>query len=112
LAKELQTVKSWTATAHRVGDAWTRGDVPTPYVKETLEKTQQELKNETDTLSKLSIEPSQRATVLEQLKRFEDTVGQMSKVVEQKNPQAMTQQIQQLSIQEQTLDKLAKTVGG
>ncbi len=112
LAKELQTVKSWTATAHMVGDLWTHGDVPTTYAKQTLEKTQEELKNETDTLSKLSIEPSQHSTVLEHLKSLEDTVSQMSKAVEQKDAQAMTQQIQQLSTQEQTIDKLVKTAGG
>jgi hypothetical protein len=112
LAKELQTVKSWTATAHMVADAQIHGDVPTVYAKHTLEKAQEELKHETDTLSKLSIAPSQRRTVLEQLKRLEDTLGQMSKAVEQKDPQAMIQQIQQLSTQEQTINMLAKTAGG
>lgn len=112
LAKELQTVKSWAATAEMVGDAWIRGNVPKAYAKQTLEKTQEELKNETDTLSKLSIESSQRDTVLEQLKRLENTVGQMSKAVEQKDQKLIAQQIQQLSLEEQMIDKLAKTAGG
>lgn len=112
LAKELQTVKSWAATAHLVGDSWTQGNVPEAYAKQTLEKTQEELKNETDTLSKLSIESSQRDTLLDQLKRLENTVGQMSKAVAQKDQKAIAQQIQQLSLEEQMLDKLAKTAGG
>lgn len=41
LAKELQTVKSWTATAHMVADAQIHGDVPTAYAKHTLEKAQE-----------------------------------------------------------------------
>lgn len=112
LAKELQTVKSWAATAHLVGDSWMRGNVPEAYTKQTLEKTQEELKHETDTLSKLSIESSQRDTVLEQLKRLENTVAQMSKAVEQKDQKAIAHQIQQLSLEEQTIDKLVKTAGG
>jgi len=33
-----------------VGDAWLRGGVPTVYAKQTLQKAQQELQKEIDTL--------------------------------------------------------------
>ncbi len=110
LAKELQTVKSWTATAHLVGDTWMRGDVPTPYAKQTLSKTRTELQNEVDTLSQKA--PAQnRTTLVVQLQRLQETVEQMSKAVEQKDARAMQQQIQQLSAQEQSISNLAKTTG-
>jgi|ERR687885_590851 hypothetical protein len=110
LTQELQTVKSWAATAHLVGDTWIRGDVPTAYAKRTLSTTQKELQNE---LNKLSQEapPQSRATLVAQLQRLQSTVKQMSKAVEQKNAMAMQQQIQQLSAQEQSISTLAKTAG-
>lgn len=110
LAKELQTVKSWTATAHLVGDTWIRGDVPTAYAKQTLSKTQEELQNEVDILSHKA--PAQnRTTLVVQLQRLQGTVQQMSKALEQKDARAMQRQIQQLSAQEQSISNLAKTAG-
>lgn len=118
LAKELQTVTSWAATAHMVGDAWTRGVVPTAYAKQTLEKAQKELHKEIDKLTQKS-DPQDRATLQEQLRRLESTVGQMSTAVEQGNRTALAklvadiaQQLKQLSREEQTISTLAKTAGG
>ena len=110
LAKELQTVKSWTATAHLVGDTWIRGDVPTAYAKRTLSKTQEELQNEVEILSQKA--PAQnRTTLVVQLQHLQETVQQMSKAVEQKDAKAMQWQIQQLSAQEQSISNFAKTAG-
>lgn len=67
VSKELQSVKSWAATAHMVGDAWKRKAVPTAYAKQTLTKTQEELKKETDSLSKLSIDEQKRASILKSI---------------------------------------------
>ncbi|HEY9611325.1 hypothetical protein [Allocoleopsis sp.] len=103
-------MKSWTATAHLVGDTWMRGDVPTAYAKRTLSKTQKELQNEVDTLSQKA--PAQnRTTIVIQLQRLQGTLEQMSKAVEQKDTRAMERQIQQLSAQEQSISNLAKTAG-
>ena len=110
LAKDLQTVKSWTATAHLVGDTWIRGDVPTAYAKRTLSKTQEELQNEVEILSQKA--PAQnRTTLVVQLQRLQQTVQQMSKALEHKDARAMQRQIQQLSAQEQSISNLAKTAG-
>lgn len=110
LAKELQTVKSWTATAHLVGDTWIRGDVPTAYAKRTLSKTQEELQNELDVLSQ-KVPAQNRTTLVVQLQRLQGTVQQMSKALEQKDARAMQRQIQQLSAQEESISNLAKTAG-
>lgn len=111
LTKELKTVTSWAATAQMVGDAWTRGVVPTAYAKQTLSTAQKKLHKETDTLFKSSTDPTQRRTIIQHLQRLESTVSQMSMAVEQGDYIAMAQQLKQLSTQEQTISTLAKTVG-
>jgi len=111
LTKELQTVTSWAATAQMVGDAWSHGNVPTLYAKQTLSKAQQKLHQETDTLAHSST-LTQHRTLLAQLQRLASIVGQMSIAVEQKDHVAMSQYLKQLSTQEQTLSTLAKTAGG
>jgi len=110
LTKELQTVKSWAATAHLVGDTWIRGDVPTAYAKRTLSTTQKELQKEKDNLSQKA-PPQSRAMLVAQLQHIQATVEQMSKAVEQKDSKTMNQQIQELSAQEQSISTLAKTAG-
>ena len=112
LATELETVTSWAATAHMVGDAWINGTVPTAYAKQTLEAAQQSLQEEMDTLAQGSTVPSDRRTkLLETLQSLEQTVGQMATAVEQEDRAALTQQMQQLSTEEQTIGTLAKNAG-
>lgn len=110
--KELQSVKSWAATAHMVGDAWKRGAVPTAYAKQTLAKTQKELKKEVDSLSESSIDKEKRASIIKSIFSLQVTLTQMSTSIEHKNYQALTQEIQQLSAQEQNMTKLAQNLGG
>ncbi|OKH50370.1 hypothetical protein NIES2101_19515 [Calothrix sp. HK-06] len=112
VSKELRSVKSWAATAHMVGDAWKRGAVPTAYAKQTLKKTQEELKKETDSLSKSSIDEEKRASILKSLFSLQTTLTQMSTSIEHKSYKALTQEIQQLSAQEQNMTKLAQTASG
>ena len=111
ITKEIQTVLSWAATAHMVGGAWARGAVPTAYAQQTLDKTQKQLAEETDTLSHLSADSKQRHTVLEHLQSLKSTVGQMSKSVEQKDYSAIALQLQQLATEQQQLNTLAHAGG-
>lgn len=110
LAKELKTVASWAATTHMVGDAWLRGRVPTAYAKRTLQSAQKELQKETNTLAKVAPAPD-RTKALAQLEHLKYSIKQMTAAIEHEDRQAMTQQIQQLSSQEQGLSKLARTTG-
>ncbi|HEY9672163.1 MAG TPA: hypothetical protein V6D11_12005 [Waterburya sp.] len=110
VTKELQSVKSWAATAHLVGDSWIRKDVPTAYAKQTLSKAQQELQKEQDNLSQKA-PPQSRAMFIAQVQHLQATVAHMSEAVEEKNSQAMSQELQQLSAQEQSVSTLAKTAG-
>lgn len=111
LANELQTITSWSATAQMVGEAWVRGAVPTVYAKQTLSTAQQELQKETDTLAQLSIPPTQRPTLLENLQRLDQTVGQMSTAAQQTDRTGMAQEIQKLALEKQKIKKFAQTKG-
>lgn len=111
LTKELQKVTSWAATAQMAGDAWLHANVPTVYATDTLSKAQQNLHKETETFSHLSTDPTQGHKIIAHLQQIESTVGQMSTAVKQKDHTAMTQQLKQLSTQQQTLTKIAKSVG-
>ncbi len=111
LAKELETVMSWAATSQMAGDAWIHGNVPTAFAKQTLSKAQTKLHEETDTLAHSS-NPTQRRTILENLQRLESTVSRMATAVEHEDHTVMTQQLKQLSTQQQRLSSLAKTAGG
>lgn len=119
LTKELQTVSSWAATAEMTGEAWMQGNVPTAYAKQTLSTAQKKLHKQTETIAQLSYDPKQLSRILEHLQLLESTVAQMSTAVEQKDRTALarldadiTQQLQQLSSQKQSIKTLAKTAGG
>ncbi len=119
LTKELQTVSSWAATAEMTGEAWMQGNVPTAYAKQTLSTAQKKLHKQTEAIARLSYDPTQLSRILEHLQLLESTVGQMSTAVEQKDRTALarldadiTQQLQQLSSQKQSIKTLAKTAGG
>ena len=43
--KELKHVRSWSATAARIGELWAREEVPTSYARKALEKARDELKD-------------------------------------------------------------------
>ena len=43
--KELKHVRSWTATAARIGELWAHEQVPTPYARKALKKARDELKD-------------------------------------------------------------------
>lgn len=110
VAKQLKTVQSWTATAHTVGDAWMRGDVPPAYAKQTLKKAKEELRKQTDKLEKNS--GATNTGMQEKLKHIENTVGRMSVAVEKKDRTAMSQYIRELATQEQRISTLAKIASG
>ncbi|BAY78064.1 hypothetical protein NIES25_45340 [Nostoc linckia NIES-25] len=111
VANELKTVTSWTATAHMVGNFWLEGKVPHAYAKQTLQTAQKKLQEEIDTLAEVT--PAEnRKTVINEVEMLRETVGQMAKTVDQKDRNALTKSIEQLSNQEQAIHNLAKAVGG
>ncbi|MBV8884575.1 MAG: winged helix-turn-helix transcriptional regulator [Chroococcidiopsidaceae cyanobacterium CP_BM_RX_35] len=111
-SQELENIKSWAATAQMAGNAWSQGNVPTVYAQQTLSQAQQKLHQETETLAQSATNPTQRRNILEQLRLLESSISQMAQAVNQKDYTAMSQHLKQLSTQEQSLNTLAKTVGG
>jgi hypothetical protein len=107
IKKELTTVKSWTATAYMVGDAWKRGAIPTPYAQQTLQKSQEELHKSEKTLIKKSVDQK----LIGYLHDIDKTLSQMSNTVEQKDHTNLDQQMQQLSLEQQEITTFADTIG-
>lgn len=106
LAKELETVKSWTATAEMVGESWLKQSIPTVYAKQTLQATQAELQKETETVKKVA--PNQaRGEVVTKLQQIEQTVSQLELAVEKDDRANLSQLLQQLSMQKRTLDTIS-----
>lgn len=111
VVKEVVTIASWTHTVQMVGDAWLHDDVPTSYAKHTLSQAQEKLQKEAEKLAKIDA-TQKHPQVLQQLKQLEDTVAQMSKAVERNDRAVVSQQMQQLSTEAQSMDKLAHSEGG
>jgi hypothetical protein len=97
MQQELDTLTSWAATAHMVGEAWASNSVPKTYAQQTLKTTREKLQQEIGTLSKASIPSLQRQTILKSLEQLQATIGQMSTAVAHKDRTALTTQLKQLS---------------
>jgi hypothetical protein len=107
--KELQTAASWAATVHMAAAAWLQGDIPKPYAQQTLQKAQQELQKEANTLGEAAHPQPQ---VLRQLKQIGQITEQISAAIGQDDRATIGHQIQQLEIQQQQLSRLTKAAGG
>ncbi|AFY91301.1 hypothetical protein [Chroococcidiopsis thermalis] len=106
--KELQTIGSWTATAHLLADEWLQGAVPNVYARQTLQKVEKNLQQEVDTLTKADLRKySHLPTKLQQLQQ---SVHLLSAAIAQGNRATVTQQIQQLATREQELHRLANSL--
>ena len=111
--KEMQTVTSWAATAHMVGEAWLRGAVPTRYARRTLQTAQEMLAEERSALGQLAPRAGDRlAQTLQHLQKLETTVERMRRTVETGDRARLCQQIEDLATQEQTLKSFIQHAGG
>lgn len=110
LIKELKTVTSWAATAHLVADFWLQDNVPNAYAKQTLQTTENNLKQEIKTLAKVTPEQN-RNKILNSVQQLQQTVRDMETAVAQKDRNTLSQKIQQLSAQEQVIHGLIKGTG-
>jgi hypothetical protein len=84
-AQALQTVTSWAATAHLVGDAWMAHAVPQAYVVQTLRHARRQLHTQRRTLESHppSAPAEARAALAGHLQSLEHTVHQMLTAVRQ-----------------------------
>jgi hypothetical protein len=111
--KEMQTVTSWAATAHMVGEAWLRGAVPTRYARRTLQSAEETLAEERSALGQLpSLEGDRLAQTLQHLQKLETTVEEMRNTVETGDRARVGQQIEDLARHEQTLKSFTQHARG
>lgn len=90
-AEERQTILSWTATAHMVGDAWRRRAVPTTYARQTLESARRAV-----------------GAVGKKDPALEETLARMADALRRNDRSALAQQIAALSEREQRLRAQSK----
>lgn len=109
--QELETVGSWAATAHLVGESWLRQDVPVVYAKQTLEKTQNELKKELETINHIE-SSSSRSSIQTQIQQIQSTIADLGTEINQQDRQAVTHSLQELSNQEKALQSFSESLGG
>ncbi len=114
LRTELQNVKSNAATAHMVADAWAHGNVPAAYAKNSLQSAREELKSAVEALLEMpeAKEPAGDGTTLQDhLQRIKKRVDELSAAVGKGDKAAVLAQVEQLSAEEEVLDKIAKRLG-
>jgi len=107
--KELQTIDSWTATAHLLADEWLRGAVPNIYAQQTLQKVEKNLQQEADTLTKGNL-VRKYPNLPTQLQQLQQSVHFLSAAIAQANRATVTQKVQQLSTQEQEFHRLRNSL--
>ncbi len=112
LSKRVQSVQSWVATAHTVGDEWMKGEVLTPYAVDTFQNASQQLQTEQGLIDKLPDAPAdQRQAVLALLPGLEQTIDAMAQSAQRSDHEQLAQQLQQLTAQEQSLDNTTRQMG-
>jgi hypothetical protein len=112
LQKSVQTIQSWTATAHTVADEWNNGDVPTAYAAQTMDDASQALQQQKDLLANSSsVPPDQRVQVTNPIPPLLQTIDRLAEAIRRGDHAIVTAQAQQLANQEQSLDDLAKQMG-
>lgn len=114
LKTQLQASASWAATAQMTGEAWMSDAVPKAYARRTLDTTRQSFQDEMKTLREQSatIVEKDRASALEHLQKLENIVRQMREAVQIEDRASMSQHIIELRAEEESLDALAKSLGG
>jgi hypothetical protein len=110
LAKELQTITSWAATAQMVSQAWLQNRVPVVYAKQTLRKVQDNLQIEFNTLAKVT--PLQhRVAAFDRVKQLQHTIQQIETEIERQDRTALAQNLQVLSNRKQAIQTLIQVNG-
>ncbi|MDT7604478.1 MAG: hypothetical protein QOF61_2475 [Acidobacteriota bacterium] len=111
IRQEAQTLASWAATLHLVGDSWREGSVPGRYAEKTISEVREALREEGHTINESSTLPANaRAVLSEHAQRLETLASGMRESVTS-NPASMPQEIEMLSQEEQSLKDLAQKAG-
>jgi hypothetical protein len=109
--QEAQTLASWAATLHMVGDSWREGSVPGRYAEKTIAEVREALREEGKTINASSTLPADaRAALSDHEQKLDSLAGGMREAVTS-NPAAMPQAVGLLAQEEQSLKDLAQQAG-
>jgi hypothetical protein len=109
--QEAQTLASWAATLHMVGDSWREGSVPGRYAEKTIIEVRESLREEGKTINESSTLPADaRAALSDHEQKLDTLAGRMREVVTS-NPASMPQAVEALAQEEQSLKDLAQRAG-
>jgi hypothetical protein len=111
IRQEAQTLASWAATLHMVGDSWREGSVPGRYAEKTIIEVRESLREEGKTINESSTLPADaRAALSDHAGKLDALASGMRESVTS-NPASMPQDIEMLSQEEQALRDLAQRAG-
>lgn len=109
LSSELQTVTSWAATMHMVGETWVSDTVPTAYALKTLQTARLELQEESAALAQAAAIPTdQRATAQKHLDNLHNISGEMLESVQRGDRASVAQAVRQISAEEEAIKALTR----
>ena len=102
-AKALKSIQSWTATAQMVGEAWQQGNLPDPYARQTLAKSQKEIAQE--------IKAIPDSALRQKLQPLQQTLQQLTQETNQRHKPAIAPLLQILQHEQQQLAELVNATG-
>jgi hypothetical protein len=105
LRAELETAKSWAATAHMTADQWIAGGVPAEFAITTLEAARREIQKIGDQASDSAVSNNGVTRHLTNLTRI---IHVMRDAVQARDRAAMARHISQLATEEQALRVLSE----
>ena len=100
--KSLQSIQSWVATVRMASIAWNQHTIPAVYAQQTLDKAQQEIHKESQTVAQASI-PAVESSLLNQI---ETTIQQMAIAIEQGDRSTVSRGIEQLDSEQRAMRAL------
>jgi hypothetical protein len=105
--QQMDSIKSWLATAEMVGEGWLRHSTPDKYSRQTLELSQKTLlKLSTDLLA--SLPPAVDSAMLDSvLVRSRGHIDQMTRSIESKNSPDFRRQIDSLRADEKIVKQIS-----
>jgi hypothetical protein len=110
--QELQTLSSWAATIHLLGEAWLERSVPGRYAQKTLDEARQTLQDESQTIQQSSSMPADaRASLVEHAQKLDKLAGTLREEVQTGDPSLTRQALDEVAQEQQTLEGLARGAG-
>jgi hypothetical protein len=111
IKQQAQTLASWAATLHMIGDSWREGSVPGRYAEKTLDEAREALRDEGQTIDESSTMPADaRAVLSDHARKLDALAGGMRESVKG-NAAAVSQAVDALAQEEQSLRDLAQRAG-